>query len=96
MKLCIVPARVGLRWVRDGLRVFARAPLAFTGLFFMVMAAAVADFRPSQSAAAKTKKRPDGSVAPIELVQNPDILAGLVAERRRGQLIVGFAAFRVP
>ena len=41
MKLCIVPARVGLRWVRDGLRVFARAPLAFTGLFFMVMAAAV-------------------------------------------------------
>lgn len=58
----------------------------------LVMAAAVADFRPSQSAAAKTKKRADGSVAPIELVQNPDILAGLVSHRRPGQVIVGFAA----
>lgn len=58
----------------------------------LVMAAAVADFRPSQSAAAKTKKRSDGSVAPIELVQNPDILAGLVTHRRPRQVIVGFAA----
>lgn len=58
----------------------------------LVMAAAVADFRPSQSAAAKTKKRSDGSVAPIELVQNPDILADLVSHRRPGQVIVGFAA----
>lgn len=58
----------------------------------LVMAAAVADFRPSQSAEAKTKKRADGSVAPIELVQNPDILAGLVSLRRPGQVIVGFAA----
>lgn len=58
----------------------------------LVMAAAVADFRPAQSASAKTKKRADGSVAPIELVQNPDILAGLVKQRRPGQVIVGFAA----
>ncbi|WP_147917408.1 bifunctional phosphopantothenoylcysteine decarboxylase/phosphopantothenate synthase [Ruania zhangjianzhongii] len=58
----------------------------------LVMAAAVADFRPSQSAAAKTKKRADGSVAPIELVQNPDILAGLVSRRQPRQVIVGFAA----
>ncbi|WP_022916266.1 bifunctional phosphopantothenoylcysteine decarboxylase/phosphopantothenate--cysteine ligase CoaBC [Ruania albidiflava] len=58
----------------------------------LVMAAAVADFRPAQSAGTKTKKRADGSVAPIELVQNPDILAGLVAARRPAQVIVGFAA----
>lgn len=58
----------------------------------LVMAAAVADFRPATAAHAKTKKRPDGSVTPIELVQNPDILAGLVSTRRNGQVIVGFAA----
>ncbi|HIZ36634.1 MAG TPA: bifunctional phosphopantothenoylcysteine decarboxylase/phosphopantothenate synthase [Candidatus Ruania gallistercoris] len=58
----------------------------------LVMAAAVADFRPAESASAKTKKRADGSVAPIELVQNPDILAGLVSGRRAGQVVVGFAA----
>lgn len=58
----------------------------------LVMAAAVADFRPAQPTGSKTKKRADGTVAPIELVQNPDILAGLVAERRPGQVIVGFAA----
>ncbi len=58
----------------------------------LVMAAAVADFRPAQAAGTKTKKRADGTVAPIELVQNPDILAGLVAGRRPGQVIVGFAA----
>src|SRR5690625_717218 len=58
----------------------------------LVMAAAVADFRPAQEAGSKTKKRADGTVAPIELVQNPDILAGLVTGRRPGQVVVGFAA----
>lgn len=58
----------------------------------VVMAAAVADFRPAQTATSKTKKRPDGTAAPIELEQNPDILAGLVEARTAGQVIVGFAA----
>src|SRR5690625_2286988 len=58
----------------------------------LVMAAAVADFRPAAAAGTKTKKRADGTVEPIELVQNPDILAGLVARRRPDQVIVGFAA----
>ncbi|WP_028601111.1 BPSS1780 family membrane protein [Ottowia thiooxydans] len=35
MKLNIVPARTGTRWVRDGVRTFFRQPLAITGLFFM-------------------------------------------------------------
>ncbi|UFU01533.1 bifunctional phosphopantothenoylcysteine decarboxylase/phosphopantothenate--cysteine ligase CoaBC [Ruania suaedae] len=58
----------------------------------LIMAAAVADFRPAGARADKTKKNPDGSVEPLELVQNPDILAGLVAERRPGQVVAGFAA----
>jgi phosphopantothenoylcysteine decarboxylase/phosphopantothenate--cysteine ligase len=57
----------------------------------VVMAAAVADFRPADRRPAKIKK--DGSApAPIELVQNPDILAELSARRPPGQLVVGFAA----
>ena len=57
----------------------------------VVMAAAVADFRPVVAAGYKIKK--DGfGIAPVELTENPDILARLVAERRPGQVVVGFAA----
>ena len=57
----------------------------------VVMAAAVADFRPTALAEHKIKKSAAGP-APIELEENPDILAELVAARRPGQLVVGFAA----
>ena len=62
----------------------------------VIMAAAVADFRPVAVAGAKIKKGATGP-APIELDTNPDILAGLVADRTAGQIpadtvIVGFAA----
>jgi phosphopantothenoylcysteine decarboxylase / phosphopantothenate---cysteine ligase len=56
----------------------------------IVMAAAVADFRPSQPAANKIKK--SGGVPEITLEPTPDILAGLGASRRPGQTLVGFAA----
>lgn len=39
MKLHIVPARTGLEWVRLGIRVFWRQPMALAALFFMTMAA---------------------------------------------------------
>jgi len=59
----------------------------------VVMAAAVADFRPSRTPDAKIKKVPGQAPAPIELVLNPDILAELAHERLRpGQVVVGFAA----
>ncbi|MCK1797808.1 bifunctional phosphopantothenoylcysteine decarboxylase/phosphopantothenate--cysteine ligase CoaBC [Streptomyces sp. XM4193] len=59
----------------------------------VVMAAAVADFRPAVYAEGKIKKREGSGPAPIELVRNPDILAELSAERgREGQVVVGFAA----
>jgi len=40
MKLNIVPARMGLHWVRLGIKTFFRQPLALTSLFFMYTAAA--------------------------------------------------------
>jgi phosphopantothenoylcysteine decarboxylase / phosphopantothenate---cysteine ligase len=65
----------------------------------LVMAAAVADFRPAQVATAKIKKAPnDQAAAPlVELVRNDDVLAGAVRARAHGELpnmraIVGFAA----
>jgi phosphopantothenoylcysteine decarboxylase/phosphopantothenate--cysteine ligase len=60
----------------------------------VVMAAAPADFRPAHPADHKIKKRADSGPPDIELVENPDILAGLAAGRRSGALpvLVGFAA----
>lgn len=59
----------------------------------IVMAAAVADFRPEAVAPDKMKKAEGGQPPTIRLVENPDILAGLVRERTRPeQTIVGFAA----
>lgn len=57
----------------------------------VVMAAAVADFRPASPSATKIKKVGDGAPT-LELVQTEDVLAGLVAARRPGQVVVGFAA----
>lgn len=64
----------------------------------LVMAAAVADFRPAHLATSKIKKGPAGEGEPtIELVRNEDVLAGAVRSRQDGLLpnmaaIVGFAA----
>ncbi len=57
----------------------------------VVMAAAVADFRPVDRAAYKIKKT-DRDPDPVALTRNPDVLAELVAARSAGQVIVGFAA----
>ncbi|HEY4719945.1 MAG TPA: bifunctional phosphopantothenoylcysteine decarboxylase/phosphopantothenate--cysteine ligase CoaBC [Candidatus Methylomirabilis sp.] len=54
----------------------------------LIMAAAVADYRPSSQAAQKIKKR---EAMTVELVRNPDILAE-AGRRKRSQILVGFAA----
>lgn len=56
-----------------------------------IMVAAVADWRAADYAGDKIKK--DGAAPPpLELTENPDILAGLGARADRPQLLVGFAA----
>ncbi len=58
----------------------------------VVMAAAVADYRPAVRSAGKLKKT-GGAPAPISLAENPDILRELAGPLRRpGQVIVGFGA----
>jgi phosphopantothenoylcysteine decarboxylase/phosphopantothenate--cysteine ligase len=63
---------------------------AETSADVVVMAAAVADFRPAHVAQRKLKKQ--SGVPEIVLEPTPDILAGLGSRKRPGQTIVGFAA----
>ncbi len=56
----------------------------------LLMAAAVADFRPAEAAAHKLKK--DAGVPTLALERTADVLGGLSARRRTGQVLVGFAA----
>jgi phosphopantothenoylcysteine decarboxylase/phosphopantothenate--cysteine ligase len=58
----------------------------------VIMAAAVADYRPESVAETKIKKEAQGETLDLRLVKNPDILRELTAARRPGQIIVGFAA----
>lgn len=62
----------------------------------VIMAAAVADYRPAHEATSKLKKgQADASLERIELIENPDILRGLVDMRDNGETtaaIMGFAA----
>jgi len=55
----------------------------------VVMAAAVADYRPVERLATKRKKT---ETFTVELVRTPDVLAELVRVRPAGQVVVGFAA----
>ena len=55
----------------------------------VVMAAAVADYRPAQRLTTKRKKT---ETLTLDLVQNPDVLRALVQRRGPGQVLVGFAA----
>lgn len=57
-----------------------------------IMVAAVADWRVADAAEQKRKKDGSGRVAPLELVENPDILAGLGHAVMKPRLLIGFAA----
>ncbi len=97
-----VPAGIEVVAVETALELEAAVTQAARGADVVVMAAAVADFRPASYAGHKIKKShvagPDGAAdesAPVvELVRNPDVLADLVATRGEATspVIVGFAA----
>ncbi|WP_184240448.1 bifunctional phosphopantothenoylcysteine decarboxylase/phosphopantothenate--cysteine ligase CoaBC [Conyzicola lurida] len=78
--------------VSSTLELEAAVTAAAPGADVVVMAAAVADYRPETVAQSKIKKETQGDTLQLTLVKNPDILRGLVESRREGQIIVGFAA----
>ncbi|MFI8458302.1 bifunctional phosphopantothenoylcysteine decarboxylase/phosphopantothenate--cysteine ligase CoaBC [Kitasatospora sp. NPDC085464] len=87
------PAGVDVVHVSTALELREAALKAVADADAVVMAAAVADFRPAEYATGKIKKVEGVEPAPVALVRNPDILAELSAHRTRsGQLVVGFAA----
>lgn len=63
---------------------------AAAGADVVAMVAAVADYRVAE--VSREKLRKEDGVPRLELVTTPDVLAGLVAARRPGQTIIGFAA----
>jgi len=90
-----LPDPAGVDVVRVGTALELREAVlaAAEGADAVVMAAAVADFRPAEYAAVKIKKVDGADPAPVALIRNPDILAELSARRRApGQVVVGFAA----
>jgi phosphopantothenoylcysteine decarboxylase / phosphopantothenate---cysteine ligase len=84
-------ARVTYVDVETAAQLQAACETAFAGADVLLMAAAVADFRPARSFAGKLKKAGDERMR-VDLERTPDILSGLAAARRPGQTIVGFAA----
>jgi phosphopantothenoylcysteine decarboxylase/phosphopantothenate--cysteine ligase len=58
----------------------------------VVMAAAVADYRPMETKERKIKKRDAGKELTLRMTVNPDILTAIVAARRSGAIVVGFKA----
>ena len=90
-----VPAPDGVDVVQVGSALEMRTAVfeASAAADIVVMAAAVADFRPAEIAEHKIKKADGVEDAPmVRLVRNPDILAELVVRRPPGQVVVGFAA----
>lgn len=89
------PAGVELVRVESALELREAALKAAADSDVVIMAAAVADFRPAEVSDTKIKKV-DGEDAPVvRLIRNPDILHELVERRNADggqQLIVGFAA----
>lgn len=79
---------VVVRRVETALEMQAEIAKSVPGADAVVMAAAVADYRPAAVAAEKLKKTDSGGRRTLELVENPDVIAGI-----EGSLLkVGFAA----
>jgi phosphopantothenoylcysteine decarboxylase/phosphopantothenate--cysteine ligase len=89
-----LPRRPGIRYVDVGTAAELAAACAteFDGCDLLLMAAAVADYRPAEPRAGKIKKTDAGGELELRLERTDDVLSALAARRRDGQLIVGFAA----
>jgi phosphopantothenoylcysteine decarboxylase / phosphopantothenate---cysteine ligase len=68
--------------------VLAQLPLADA----VIMAAAVADYRPIERVTKKLKKKDLGHEMTLRMTENPDVLEAIIAARRPGTVVVGFKA----
>ena len=88
-----LPRAPGIRYLDVGTAAELGAACAaeFDGCDLLLMAAAVADYRPAAPRRGKIKKS-DAEELELRLERTDDVLSSLAARRRPGQLIVGFAA----
>ncbi len=84
------PAGVKLTRVESAAEMFDAVAAEFPACDALIMAAAVADYRPAHPVADKLKKTPGNLV--LELERTTDILKTMGERKRPGQLLVGFAA----
>ena len=85
------PAGVACREVVTAAELKEACEQEFSSCDVLLMAAAVADFRPAAPSPGKIKKSGRARLQ-LELEATPDVLAGLAAQRRDGQTLIGFAA----
>jgi phosphopantothenoylcysteine decarboxylase/phosphopantothenate--cysteine ligase len=89
-----LPRRTGIEYVdvETAEQLAAACAERFERTDVLLMAAAVADYRPEHEHAGKLKKDQAGTELELRLVRTPDVLSTLASRRRPGQLLVGFAA----
>ena len=80
---------VEMIYVESADQMFSQMQAHFSKSTIVVMAAAVADSKPSSSAHEKIKK---SDLVSIDLIPNVDIIATLAAEKKSGQIVIAFAA----
>jgi phosphopantothenoylcysteine decarboxylase/phosphopantothenate--cysteine ligase len=90
------PATLDVRHVSTTLELADAVTAAAPDADIIIMAAAVADYRPETVAPSKIKKESQGDRLSLTLVKNPDILASVASGSRDDQVVVGFAAETEP
>lgn len=87
-----VPIGVEVTYVESAQEMYEVVHQYYQDTDFVVMAAAVGDFRAAQASEQKVKKQDqEDSTYKIELLENPDILASL-GQQKANQVLIGFAA----
>ncbi|MEO6532173.1 MAG: bifunctional phosphopantothenoylcysteine decarboxylase/phosphopantothenate--cysteine ligase CoaBC [Pseudolysinimonas sp.] len=94
--LDMLPDSVRVQHVSTTLELQEASLLSAGQAELIIMAAAVADYRPETVADGKIKKETQGDTLDLHLVKNPDILRELTSGRHDNQVIVGFAAETEP
>lgn len=89
-----IPRPAGIEYldVQTAAELAAACAARFDACDVLLMAAAVADYRPSEPRTGKLKKDATGEQLLLRLTRTEDVLSSLAARRRPGQVLVGFAA----
>lgn len=86
------PPRVKRKDVTTALEMNQAAQDSLAGTDLFIATAAVADYRPAEAPTQKIKKSDGRNSLTLELIENPDIVAGVAASAQRPARVVAFAA----